>query len=74
VTEHFANRSGEFIAATENPADGVTINVVLTNVPGTDIVRRSLRGHAGLGSLDLAAAFRGAPSFAVRSLPGRRDG
>ncbi len=74
VSDYLKAGAGEFVAATEDPADGVTIIVQLANPPGAPLVRRLLRGEAiGIGALgDLESLFKGEPRFAVKTVPGFR--
>jgi hypothetical protein len=74
VADYLATRSSEFITATENRADGVTIVVRMANPPGAPLVRRILRGEAVSASmmLDLPGAFRGEPKLSVTTVAGFR--
>jgi len=66
--------AGEFVAASEDPADGVTVVVQIANPPGAPLVRRLLRGEGiGLGALgDLDSLFKAEPKVAARTVTGFR--
>jgi hypothetical protein len=74
VADYVQARSAEFVAATEDPADGVTLVVTIVGPPGAPIVRKLLRGDAGLGDVagNLDSLFKGDPKVAVRAVPGFR--
>jgi hypothetical protein len=44
LTTYLQQKSPDFITATENPADGVTLKIVFTNPPGLAHLRKILRG------------------------------
>jgi hypothetical protein len=46
LTTYLQQKSQDFIAATENPADGVTLKIVFTNPPGFAHLRKILRGES----------------------------
>ncbi len=70
--EYVKGGAGEFVAATEDPADGVTIIVQIANPPGAPLVRKLLNGE-GIGALgDLGSMFKGTPRFSVKTAPGFR--
>jgi hypothetical protein len=45
LSEYFKQRSEEFIKATEDPADGVTIIIKFINPPGISIIGKVLKGE-----------------------------
>jgi hypothetical protein len=65
-------RSAEFIAAAEDPADGVTLVVTIASPPGATLVRRLLRGEAGAGAGGLDAGLQGDPKVTVKTVAGFR--
>lgn len=71
IATYLQEKATEAIAATEDPADGVTIVVTVANVPGAGVVRRLLSGE-GLGTPlpNPLSLFEGAPRLSVRTLPG----
>jgi hypothetical protein len=69
LAEHVAARGEDFVAASEDPADGVTVIVQITNPPGAPALRRLLSG-AGGGGADLGLLFQGQPTLSARTLPG----
>ena len=66
--------AGEFIAVTEDPADGVTIVVTIANPPGAPLVRKLLRGEMVGGALlaGIATHFQGSPQLSAKTVPGFR--
>jgi hypothetical protein len=66
--------AGEFVAAADDPADGVTVVIRIANPPGAPLVRKALRGEGlGLDVLrDLGALFKGDPKLAVQTVSGFR--
>jgi hypothetical protein len=66
--------AGEFVAATENQADGVTVVVRITSPPGAPLVRKLLRGEGiGVGALgDLDSLFKGDPKVNAQTIAGFR--
>jgi hypothetical protein len=74
IAEYVKAGAGEFVAATEDPADGVTVIVQIANPPGAPLVRKLLRGEGiGLGALrDLESIFKGQPRVAVKTVAGFR--
>jgi hypothetical protein len=71
-SEYVKSGAGELVAATEDPADGVTIVVQIANPPGAPLVRKLLNGE-GIGALgDLGSAFKGTPRFGVKTVAGFR--
>jgi hypothetical protein len=74
LAEYLKAGAGELVAASEDPADGVTIVVRIGNPPGAPLVRRLLRGEGvGTGALsDLDSLFKGDPKLAVKTVAGYR--
>ena len=74
VADYVKASAGEFVAATEDPADGVTIVVPIANPPGAPLVRKLLRGEGiGAGALgDLESLFKGQPRLSVKTVAGFR--
>lgn len=74
IAAHVAAKAGEFVAATESPAEGATMVITIVNPPGAPLVRKVLRGE-GIGSdalRGLSSAFKGDPKIAVASVSGFR--
>ena len=67
LADHFRQSPQDFVAASEDPADGVTIAVVVTAPPGFARLGQALRGR-GL-ALDGLKLFDGAPAVSVRITP-----
>jgi hypothetical protein len=74
VADYVTARSGELIAATEDPADGATVVVTIVNPPGAPLVRKLLSGNFDpTGALaDVQSMFKGDPKLAVATVPGFR--
>lgn len=74
IADYMKAAGGEFVAATENAADGVSIVIRLKNPPGSPLLRKVLRGEGiGIGAMaDLGAVFRGVPQLSVKTVPGFR--
>jgi len=72
LAEYLKTGAGEFVAAADNPADGVTMVVHILNPPGAPLVRRLLHGEGiGAGDLkDIDSLFRGKPKLSVNTLAG----
>ncbi len=72
LAEYLEAGAGEFVAAVDNPADGVTVVVHILNPPGAPLVRRLLNGEGiSAGELrDLDSLFRGKPKLSVNTVPG----
>ncbi len=68
ITAYYQQRANEFIAATEAPADGVTLVVALTNPPGLSQIRRALRGEP----FNPLALPEGVPTINVKVVAGFR--
>jgi hypothetical protein len=72
LAEYLREKKQEFISATENPADGVTILITFANPGLIPLICRSLRG--GKEMPELSTIPRGIPSAHVRVYAGmRRD-
>jgi hypothetical protein len=74
VADYAQSRSGEFVAASEDPAQGVTMVITIVSPPGAPLVRRLMRGE-GIGPealRDVDSLFRGDPKLDVRTVPGFR--
>lgn len=68
LANFFTSRSQTFVAATQDPADGVTLSISFEGAPGFDQLDRLLLGQA-VGSPD--TLFSGpAPEAAVQATPG----
>jgi hypothetical protein len=74
VAQYMKGSAGEFVAATESPADGVTIVVNVGSPPGAPIVRKLLRGEMVGGAMlaGLDSLFVGQPKLSARTVPGFR--
>lgn len=73
ILKYLDRRAQEFTAATESPADGVTIVVSLVNVPGLGVLRRIANGES-VSPLSLGGIFTGFPEASVEIFAGfRRD-
>lgn len=74
VADYLQARSGELVASSEDPADGVTLIVTIASPPGAPLVRRLLGGDASIATLgDLRSPFKGGqPKVAVQTVPGFR--
>ena len=59
--------AGEFVAATEDPADGVTVVVTIVNPPGAPLVRKLLRGEMVGGAMlaGIDSLFTGQPKLSA---------
>lgn len=68
LSKHLRERSQEFIAATENLADGVTLVATLNNPPGFAILRKALRGEPV--SLYNMSFSQGMPDIHIQMMPG----
>jgi hypothetical protein len=67
-------RAGEFLTATEDPADGVTLVVTIVNPPGAPLVRKLLRGSIGVGDAvgGIESLFKGDPKVGLQTVAGFR--
>ncbi|HEU5253065.1 MAG TPA: hypothetical protein VFU16_07050 [Solirubrobacterales bacterium] len=74
IADYMKAAGGEFVAATESPADGVSIVIRLKSPPGAPLLRKVLRGEGiGIGAMaDLGSVFRGVPQLSVKTVPGFR--
>lgn len=68
LSKHLQERGQEFIKATENLADGVTLGVTFKNPPGLAILRKALRGEPV--SLYSMGFSEGMPDVQIRSFAG----
>ncbi len=68
LSKNLQERGQEFIAATENLADGVTLVVTLNNPPGFAILRKALRGEPV--SLYSMGFSEGMPDVHIKIVPG----
>ena len=60
--EYVKSGAGEFVAATEDPADGVTIVVQIANPPGAPLVRKLLQRRGNRArARRLGSMFKGTP-------------
>jgi hypothetical protein len=71
---YLKSSAGEFVAATENQSDGVTVIVRIAGPPGAPIVRKLLRGEGiGIGVVkDLPSLFSGQPNVSAKTVAGFR--
>jgi hypothetical protein len=70
LAEYFQQRARDFIAATEDLTDGVTVIATLNNPPGFSTIRKILRGESvSLGGL---WARDGTPAVDIQAVPGYR--
>jgi predicted DNA-binding transcriptional regulator len=68
LSEFIKNNAMQFIAATEDPANGVTLIITVANPPGFANIRQALKGRGmPLPSLKLA---EGMPTVGIRVAPG----
>jgi hypothetical protein len=72
LTTYLQQKSPDFITATENPADGVTLKIVFTNPPGFAHLRKILRGESV--SIQEMQAKGGMPDANVQVIPGFNRG
>jgi hypothetical protein len=70
IADELQQQAQRFVAAAQDPSDGVTVQVTLQSPPGFSTLRGMLRGQGGLPLSDLSALFKGAPSAAVKVVPG----
>lgn len=68
LSTYLQEKPQDFIAATENPADGVTIKMTFTNPPGFSSLRKSLRGEPV--SLQEMQTATGVPNTNIQIVPG----
>jgi hypothetical protein len=62
----------QFVAATEAPADGVTLLVTLANPPGIELLRQALKGR--IPSLTGLKSSGPAPTVRIDIVAGYSDG
>ena len=72
TAEYFQTRASEFVAATEDRAEGVTLVLTMTSPPGASLLRQLLRRSATPTGARPGAQFRGTPAFTVRAVAGFR--
>ena len=74
VAQYMKGSAGEFVAATEDPADGATIVVTIGSPPGAPIVRKLLGGEMVGGAMlaGLDKLFVGQPKLSAKTVPGFR--
>jgi hypothetical protein len=68
LSTYLQQKNQDFIAASENPADGVTLKFVLTNPPGYAALRKALRGESA--NLQELQAATGMPDVNIQVTPG----
>jgi hypothetical protein len=69
VADELQRKAAAFVAATQDPADGVTIRITLGNPPGFAAVRAALKGK-GISLGSLGGLFKGSPTPSVQVVPG----
>jgi hypothetical protein len=72
LTTYLQQKSPDFITATENPADGVTLKIVFTNPPGLSHLRKILRGESV--NIQEMQAKGGMPDANIQVIPGFNRG
>src|SRR5262249_16883554 len=72
LADYLKAGAGEFVAAADNPADGVTVVVHILNPPGAPLLGKLLHGEGvGVGDLkDIDSVFRGKPKTSVNTVAG----
>jgi hypothetical protein len=67
-------RGAELVAATEDPADGVTLVATIVNPPGAPLVRKLLKGSIGIGDAvgGIESVFKGDPKVGLQTVAGFR--
>jgi hypothetical protein len=70
LREYFQQRARDFIAATEDLTDGVTVIATFSNPPGFSTVRKMLRGESV--ALDGLWGHDGTPAVDIKVVPGYR--
>jgi hypothetical protein len=68
LSAYLQQKPQDFIAATENPADGVTLKIMLANPPGFSTLRKALRGEA-VNPQEMQTAT-GTPNVTLQVTPG----
>lgn len=74
TADYLEAQGAEFVSATEDPAEGVTVVVTIKSPPGSPLIRKLLKGEP-VSPADLAnpaALFAGAPQLGVKTSPGFR--
>jgi hypothetical protein len=72
LVEHLQQQAQKLIAATENPADGVTLVVTFTNPPGLPNLRSMLGG--GSATVSGGGPPKGMPETSIEVVPGHFRG
>jgi hypothetical protein len=72
LTTYLQQKSPDFITATENPADGVTLKIVFTNPPGFAHLRKIWRGESV--NIQEMQAKGGMPDANIQVIPGFNRG
>jgi hypothetical protein len=74
IADHLSARAADFLAATEDPKQGVTIVATIVNPPGAPLARKLVRSESlGAGALaDIESAFKGQPKVTVATVSGFR--
>jgi hypothetical protein len=73
MSEWVRSRAAEFSRAATDPANGVTVTVTFSGVPGMSVLRQALTGTLGLDTLRTVTAgtvFSGSPTGTVLVRPG----
>lgn len=68
LSTYLQQKPQDFIAATENPADGVTLKFTLSNPPGFAALRKALRGE--VANLQEMQTATGMPDVNIQVTPG----
>jgi hypothetical protein len=68
LSSYLQQKPQDFIAATENPADGVTMKIIFTNPPGFSHLRKILRGESV--NIQEMQAKGGMPDVNIQIAPG----
>jgi hypothetical protein len=68
LSDQLKQQAQQFIAASEEPADGVTLVITIASPPGFAQVRDALKGK--LSSLASLGISGGAPNVSLKILPG----
>ena len=72
IADYVAAGTGEFTAATEDAADGVTLVVTIVNPPGAPAVRRAFAGDVAGAIAGADSRFKGEPKLSVQTVAGFR--
>ncbi|MBE9136962.1 hypothetical protein IQ254_07060 [Nodosilinea sp. LEGE 07088] len=72
LSTYFQQKPQDFIAATENPADGVTLKIVMIHPPGFAGLRKALRGDMTNGQelLQELQTMKDQPTVNIQVMPG----